>query len=121
MRVKMLFDGDAGGSGVDAASPPRRRSAVALVHNLGEEYVLHLLSTSPLLRCYKQPSGDGVDGPGKNVLLVFLAHNPETLAAAHLMSNHGQANDPSSSLTLVAPRPRCNFGLRRRSEVFRDV
>jgi len=61
-----------------------------LVHNLGEDYVLHSLRTSPLVRRYRL--NDDVDGSssarddGTRIRLISLAHDPETQVAARLSS-----------------------------------
>ena len=82
-RVNLLFPGKAAGEdNEDSFAQP----AVALVHNLSQEYVLHSLRTSPLIQKYKlsEPNGN------KRVSLISLAHNPETQIAAYLMNNHHQ-------------------------------
>jgi len=79
-RVNVLFAGKAADDEDGTSSQP----AVALVHNLSQEYVLHSLRTSPLFEKYKLNSNND----NKKVSLISLAHNPETQIAAYLMNNH---------------------------------
>lgn len=79
-RVNVLFAGKAADNEDGTSSQP----AVALVHNLSQEYVLHSLRTSPLFEKYKLNSNND----NKKVSLISLAHNPETQIAAYLMNNH---------------------------------
>ncbi|KAL7426557.1 hypothetical protein ACHAXM_000507 [Skeletonema potamos] len=79
-RVNVLFAGKAADEDDGTSSQP----AVALVHNLSQEYVLHSLRTSPLVQKYKLNANNN----SKKVSLISLAHNPETQIAAYLMNNH---------------------------------
>ena len=82
-RVNVLFPGKAADEdNEDSIAQP----AVALVHNLSQEYVLHSLRTSPLVEKYKFAAPND----NKRVSLISLAHNPETQIAAYLMNNHHQ-------------------------------
>jgi len=75
LRMGMMMMMSANGSG---------SSAVALVHNLGTEFVLHLLWTLPLVHKYRlevdidKSLGRGGDNRGRGIRLISLAHNPET-------------------------------------------
>ncbi len=59
-------------------------SAVALIHNLGAEFVLHLLRTLPLVHKYRlevdidKLLGMGGDNKVRRIRLISLAHNPKT-------------------------------------------
>jgi hypothetical protein len=112
------FEGDSRVGTATTASPDGG-AASALVHNLGEEYVLQSLRTSPLVRRYrdgdggeKSPRGGGDDDGGgaagrRRVRLISLVHNPETQVASHLSSS---SNRPPTASGLDAARDR----MRRR-------
>jgi hypothetical protein len=92
------FEGDSrvGMTSANTSSGDADAADVALVHNIGGEYVLHSLRTSPLVRKYKL---DVLDNPTKEddtvgrVRLVSLVHNPETQIASYLSSNIGATKD----------------------------
>lgn len=85
-RVNVLFPGKAADEdNENSVSQP----AVALVHNLSQEYVLHSLRTSPLFEKFKL-NEETNKGNNKRVSLISLAHNPETQIAAYLMNNYHQ-------------------------------
>lgn len=82
-RIGVLDPGTASVDGDgEWAKPP-----VALVHNLGQDYVLFSLRTSPLVQRYKL----GSDGMRK-VSIVSLAHNPESLISSYLVSQNDHAS-----------------------------
>lgn len=99
-RVNVLFSGKAAddddheGDGSSSQSQP----AVALVHNLSQEYVLHSLRTSPLFEKYKLNATKNDQDNNKKVSLISLAHNPETQIAAYLMNNHQQEQSKTQLL-----------------------
>jgi hypothetical protein len=80
-------------------------SAVAIVHNLSSEYVLHSLRTSPLVQ-WRHHSSSSLTGEYK-IRLISLAHNPETQMAAYLIQQQQQqqqlgANSNHSALLTEA-------------------
>ncbi|KAL3801093.1 hypothetical protein HJC23_002386 [Cyclotella cryptica] len=100
-----MFEGDArvgvldGGSAVEGTAAEEEegewvKPPVALVHNLGKEYVMHALRTSPLVQRYKLEGSSDVAADKPKIRIVSLAHNPETQISAYLVS---QRNLESSS------------------------
>ena len=79
-RVGMLYAGENDDKNAEEKPP------VVLVHNLSKEYVLHSLTSSPLV----QQRGDKLSG--NSTSLIPLAHNPETQISAHLLSRHDQSD-----------------------------
>ncbi len=94
-RVNVLFPGKAADEDNEEDSSSSSQPAVALVHNLSQEYVLHSLRTSPLFEKFKLNETND-NNINKRVSLISLAHNPETQIAAYLMNNYHQ--EPKSQL-----------------------
>lgn len=91
-RVNVLFPGKAADE--DNEDNSSSQPAVALVHNLSQEYVLHSLRSSPLFEKFKLNEEETNNGNNKRVSLISLAHNPESQIAAYLMNNYHQESKP---------------------------
>ena len=114
-RAGLLFAGKKAEDDDDENDNPPS-PAVALVHNLSEEYALHVLRSSPLVRRYKIDGEENGGREKKNVELISLAHNPETQIAAYLMSNHHQHATAADSTPLL--RRACDHMKRRLASSF---
>ncbi len=88
-RMGMMMTTSANGGG---------GSMVALVYNLGVEFVLHLLQTLLLVHKYRlnayidKSLGRGRDHRVGRIRLILLAYNPETWVVLHLLPNGGLTN-----------------------------